>query len=162
MKTLRTSLLIALTVLGMSAARAQESAPAAAPHSGPERAQMRAKMGEMHAKHQARLHDLLKLTAQQEAAWSTYQAAIKPVAGEHRRPDRAAIAKMTAPERLSQMLEQSKQRQAHLEAHLAALTSFYGQLSAEQKTVFDTHTLGGGHAGQHQWRGARGAQHPHG
>ncbi len=162
MKTLRTSLLIAVTVLGMSAARAQESAPAAAPHSGPERAQMRVKMGEMHAKHQARLHDLLKLTSQQEAAWSTYQAAIKPVAGEHVRPDRAAIAKMTAPDRLAKMLEQSKQRQVQMEAHLAALTSFYGQLSAEQKAVFDDHTPGGGHGGHPMWRGARGAQHPHG
>jgi hypothetical protein len=55
----------------------------------PDRAQMQAKMADMFAKRQARLHDLLKLTAQQESAWATYQAAIKPAAGDQAWPEAA-------------------------------------------------------------------------
>lgn len=165
MKALRTTLLIGFTVLGMAAAQAQDKAPAAGQHGMPERAQMQAKMADMYAKRQARLHDLLKLTAQQESAWATYQAAIKPAAGDHAWPERGAAAKMTAPERLSKMLEHHKQRQAKMEAHLAALNTFYGQLSSEQKAVFDDHTMGGAHGGhpmQRRGRGGWGEHHAEG
>ncbi len=153
MQALRTTLLIGFTVLGMAAAQAQDKAPAAG-HGMPERAQMQAKMGDMFAKRQARLHDLLKLTAQQESAWATYQAAIKPAAGDHAGPERGAAAKLTAPERMSKMLEHHKQRQAKMEAHLAALNTFYGQLSSEQKAIFDDHTMGGAHGGHGMQRRA--------
>lgn len=146
MQALRTTLLIGFTVLGMAAAQAQDKAPAAG-HGMPERAQMQAKMGDMFAKRQARLHDLLKLTAQQESAWASYQAAIKPAAGDHAWPERGAAAKMTAPERMSKMLEHHKQRLTKMEAHLAALNTFYGQLSTEQKAIFDDRTMGGAHGG---------------
>ena len=159
MNTLSKSLLIGLTALGMGSATlsayAQDGAAPAAPaahHRDP--AAMQAKMADMMAKRQAKLHDLLKLTAQQESAWATYQAAIKPAAtgaGEH-----ASFATLSAPDRLSKMIEMSKQHEAKLEATLPALTAFYGQLSAEQKAIFDDHTMGGKHGGFHGHRGGWG------
>jgi alkylation response protein AidB-like acyl-CoA dehydrogenase len=80
MNTLRKSILIGFTVLGMAAAHAQEAQPAKPARRASSKEQMQAKMADMYAKRQARLHDLLKLTTQQESAWATYQAAIKPAA----------------------------------------------------------------------------------
>ena len=164
MNVLRKSILIGFTVLGMAAAQAQAQAEDAAPAAGRHgatvnREQMQAKMAEMFAKRQAKLHELLKLTAQQESAWATYQAAIAPAAAGGTMPDRAAVAKMSAPDRMAKMLDLSKQHQAKMEAHLAALTAFYGQLTAEQKAIFDDHTMGGAHGGH---AGPRGGWHHHG
>jgi hypothetical protein len=157
MNVLRKSILIGFTVLGMAAAHAQDTTPPAGRHSAGERAEhMQAKMADMFAKRQAKLHDLLKLTAQQEAAWSTYQAAIKPAPMSGTPPDHAAFAKLPAPERMAKMLDFSKQHQAKMEAHLAALTAFYGQLTTEQKAVFDKHSMGGMHGGH---RGGWGRHH---
>lgn len=161
MNVLRKSILIGFTVLGMAAAQAQvdNSAPAPGRHGAAvDKQQMQAKMAEMFAKRQAKLHDLLKLTTQQESAWATYQAAIKPAATGGTLPDRAAIAMMSAPDRMAKMLDLSKQHQATMEAHLAALTAFYGQLTAEQKAIFDDHTMGGAHGGR---PGPRGGWHGH-
>ena len=160
MNVLRKSILIGFTVLGMAAAQAQDTTPPAGRHGvAVNKEQMQAKMEEMFAKRQAKLHDLLKLTAQQESAWATYQAAIKPAAAGGTLPDRAAIAKMSAPDRMAKMLDLSKQHQAKAEAHLAALTAFYGQLTAEQKAVFDDHTMGGAHGGHQFHRGGWAGHH---
>ncbi|MQA41519.1 Spy/CpxP family protein refolding chaperone [Rugamonas aquatica] len=157
MNILRKSILIGFTVLGMAAAQAQDMAPAAGRHGAVvNREQMQAKMEEMFAKRQAKLHDLLKLTTQQESAWATYQAAIKPTAAGGTLPDRDAVAKMSAPDRLAKMIDLSKQRQAKMEAHLTALTAFYSQLTAEQKAIFDDHTRGGAHGGHPGQRGGWG------
>lgn len=161
MNILRKSILIGFTVLGMAAAQAQAQTENAAPPAGRHgaavnREQMQARMAEMFAKRQAKLHDLLKLTAQQESAWASYQAAIAPAATGGMLPDRAAIAKMSAPDRLAKMLDLSKQRQARMETHLTALTAFYSQLTAEQKAIFDDHTRGGAHGGH---AGPRGGWH---
>lgn len=157
MNILRKSILIGFTVLGMAAAQAQDMAPAAGRHGAVvNREQMQARMEEMFAKRQAKLHDLLKLTAQQESAWATYQAAIKPAAAGGTLPDRDAVAKMSAPDRLAKMIDLSKQRQVKMEAHLTALTAFYSQLTAEQKAIFDDHTRGGAHGGHAGHRGGWG------
>lgn len=161
MNVLRKSILIGFTVLGMAAAQAQteNAAPPAGRHGAAvNREQMQAKMAEMFAKRQARLHDLLKLTAQQESAWASYQAAIAPAATGGMLPDRAAIAKMSAPDRLAKKLDLSKQHLARMEAHLTALTAFYSQLTAEQKAIFDDNTRGGAHGGR---AGPRGGRHHH-
>jgi protein CpxP len=159
MNTIRKSILIGLTVIGMSsatlAARADDTTPAPGRHGAAvSQEQMQAKMAEMFAKHQAKVHDLLKLTAAQEGAWTTYQAAIKPVAPATH-VDRAAIAKMSSPDRMAKMLEMSKQHIITMEAHLAALTAFYGQLTTAQKTVFDSQTMGGGMHHRHGGWGDR-------
>jgi len=158
MNILRKSILIGFTVLGMAAAHAQDAAPAAGSDRAANMEQRRAKMSEMYAKRQAKLHDQLKLTTQQESAWTSYQAAIKPSAPNGPRPQRGEFAKLSAPERLSKMIDMTKQREARMEAHLTALTAFYGQLTPEQKKVFDERGMGGKRGGH----GARGGWRHHG
>lgn len=161
MKTIAKSMLIGLTVLGLGtaslAARADDTtAPAGRHGHAMDQAQMQAKMADMWAKRQQKLHDLLKLSPAQEGAWSTYQAAIKPAAPAGMHPDRAALAAMSAPDRLSKMIDMSKQHEATMEAHLAALNTFYGQLTADQKTIFNDNTMGGKNAPHHGGRGGWG------
>lgn len=145
MNILRKSTLIALTVLGLGtaslAAQAQDTPPAGRHASAANMEQMQAKMADMFAKHQAKLHDALKLTAQQEPAWATYQAAIKPTPPTGTPPVRGA--KLSAPERLSKMIEMTKQHTAKMESTLPALTAFYNTLTADQKAIFDKHAMGG-------------------
>lgn len=144
MNTLRKSILIGFTVLGMAAAHAQEAPSTDKPHGAhPTKEQMQAKMAEMYAKRQARLHDLLKLTTQQESAWATYQAAIKPAALDGQRPAHKPFNKLTSPERLTLALEMTKKREAALATRLQAVTAFYAQLNPAQQTLFDEHSFGG-------------------
>ncbi len=153
MNTFRNRVLIGLTVLGMGsaslAAHADDNSPPPAGRHGSavNKEQMQAKMAERWTQRQAKLHDLLKLSAAQEAAWSTYQAAIKPEphTGEH-----TPMSTLSAPDRLSKMIDMSKQRTTAMQAHLAALQAFYGTLSVDQKAIFDAHTMGGAKAGHHR------------
>lgn len=163
MNILRKSILIGFTVLGMAAAHAQEAQPAQKPHGArPSKEQIQAKMADMYAKRQARLHDLLKLTAQQESAWANYQSAIKPAGFDGQRPEHKPFDKLTAPERLKLALDMTKKRETFLETRVKAVTAFYGQLNPAQQTLFDEHGLGGerggrrGHWGQHGHRGGWG------
>lgn len=139
MNIIRKSILIGFTVLGMAAAHAQDTAAQDKPHHGqkatPE--QRQAKMEDMYAKRRARLHDKLKITAQQEAAWAAYQAAVKPAARSGQRPPRGEFAKLSSPERLSKMIEMTKLREGRMQQQLTALTAFYDQLTPEQKAEFD-------------------------
>lgn len=159
MNILRKSILIGFTVLGMAAAQAQDTTPPAGRHDAGARSEhMQARMADMFAKRQAKLHDLLKLTAQQESAWATYQAAIKPAPMSGARPERATFRQLPAPERMAKMIDFSKQRQARMEAHLSALTAFYAQLTPEQKAVFDKRGMGGKRGGHRDHRGGWGHQ----
>lgn len=153
MNTVRKSILIGMTVLGLAGASAAALADdTAGRHDWQANSEQRqARMADMFAKHQAKLHDLLKLTAAQEPAWTAYQNAIKPTAPAERF-DRAAIAKMPAPDRLAKMIDMSKQRTLTMEGHLGALNTFYGQLTTEQKAIFDDHVMGGAH-GPHAMMG---------
>lgn len=157
MNILRKSMLIGFTVLGMAAAQAQETQPAHQPHGArPSKEQMQAKMADMYAKRQARLHDLLKLTAQQESAWATYQAAIKPAALDGNRPEHKPFNKLTAPERLNLALEMTRKREAFLETRVKAVSAFYSQLNPAQQTLFDEHGLGFDHGRRGDWGHHRG------
>ncbi|MBA5685575.1 Spy/CpxP family protein refolding chaperone [Rugamonas apoptosis] len=156
MNTVRKSILIGMTVLGLAGASTAALADdaAAGRHGWQANSEQRqARMADMFAKHQAKLHDLLKLTAAQEPAWTAYQNAIKPaLPAEH--IDHAAMAKLPAPERLARMIDMSKQRTLAMEGHLGALNTFYGQLTTEQKAIFDDHVMGGAH-GPHRMMGHR-------
>jgi Spy/CpxP family protein refolding chaperone len=56
---------------------------------------------------------------------------------------------MNTPQRLDAMLEKSDQRHAQMVARVAAVKTFYAQLTPEQQAVFDAEApLGGGH-GRH-------------
>ena len=102
--------------------------------------------------HQQRLHDALKLTAQQEPAWSKFQET-HPFAQAGQRPAPAEFTNLPAPERAEKMLELQKQHQEAMSKHVAALKEFYGQLTPEQKKTFDEFAPQGR-------RGSRGAGGP--
>lgn len=110
-------------------------------------------MAGMSARRQAALKAKLKLSAEQEAGWTAYVAALS---GRGSAPmammgmmgmtseDQAALAKLTTPERIDRMREM---RNKHHEAMQQAMDkrdeatkAFYRTLTAEQQTVFDTET----------------------
>jgi len=105
--------------------------------------------------HQQRLHDALKLTPQQEAAWTKFQES-HPFAGNAQRPEPADMAKLTAPERAEKMLEWQKQHQDAMGKHVAAMKDFYAQLTPEQKKTFDEQAQFGPRNGRGPRGGMRG------
>ena len=107
------------------------------------------KMREHMQKRQTALHDQLKLTAAQEPAWKTYVAAVTPTDMGKQGGDHAAMEKMSAPERLEKHIAMSKERDARMATHLAALKTFYVVLTPEQKQLFDKQTMHGGKHGHH-------------
>lgn len=84
----------------------------------------------------------LKITPQQEGAWTTYTAAMKPSSEMlAKRPDRAELDKLSTPERIDKMKALRAQHAAEMNALMdkrdEATKTFYAQLSPEQKQVFD-------------------------
>ena len=143
-----------LATVGTGAALAQAPAPAAPPpamgehhgdqHMGMMGHQDPAKMQAWIAKHQADLKAKLKITAQQEAAWTTYTAAMQPPAHMGQPPmpgQRAEMDKLTTPERIDKMqalqTERMAERSAMMKKHGDATKAFYAVLSPEQKKTFD-------------------------
>jgi Spy/CpxP family protein refolding chaperone len=146
MNILRKTIIVGMTMLSIG------SVAMAAP--AQENAQHRAyaetkfdpvKRAERIEQRQQKLHDALKLTASQEAAWKTYIAAIKPtqLAG---RADRVSFKELNAPQRAEKRLELAKARIAHQETRLEALKTFHAALTPEQQKVFDQHS---GHGKRH-------------
>ncbi len=84
-----------------------------------------------------RLHDVLKLTPEQEPAWKTYVGKMQPPSPPAF--DREAWNKLTTPERMEKMQEQAAARQQRMSEHLAAVKEFYAVLTPEQKKIFDSH-----------------------
>ncbi|WP_296945461.1 Spy/CpxP family protein refolding chaperone [uncultured Massilia sp.] len=111
---------------------------------------------ELRAKRVAKLHDALKITPAQEQAWKSFVASMQPPARQPgQRPDRAAWAGLSAPERMAKAIEMQKRRTVAMEQRLGALNSFYSVLTPDQKKTFDDQ------AGrmQHRWhRGPGGWQ----
>ena len=159
MKSIRNTLLVTTLLAGLTGVALAQMAPdvkSDTPHA--ERMdKMHARMGERHAKHLAELKDRLKLEAGQESAWATFaqsmQAPARPIAG----PERAAMQKLTTPERIDQMQAFKAQRDAEMQKRADATKIFYASLNAEQKKIFDAETaramqgMGSrmGHAGGH-------------
>lgn len=81
----------------------------------------------------------LKLSAEQEGAWASYVAAMKPSAPAAH-PNRTELDKLTTPERLDKMREWRKQREAEMDKRDDATRAFYATLSDEQKKIFDANT----------------------
>lgn len=119
-----------------------------------------AKMEAMIAKRHAALKAKLKITAEQEAAWTTFAAAMKPPSAmTHKRPDRAELDKLSTPERIDKMRALRTERMAAMNAEMdkrdEAVKAFYATLNAEQKKVFDAeHARMGGRHGEHRGPGA--------
>jgi len=88
------------------------------------------------ARHEQQLHDALKITPAQEAAWKTFAAKAAPgtpPAGLSR--DEAA--KLPAPERMERMLGMMKAREARMTERLAAVKEFYAVLTPQQQAIFN-------------------------
>lgn len=86
--------------------------------------------------HHKKVHDALKLTAEQEVAWK------KLVDSEHpmHKPEPGKAedwAKLTTPERADKMLERMKTHEAAMTSHIAVLKEFYAVLTPEQRKIFD-------------------------
>ena len=142
MKSIRTTLIATALLAGLSGLAWAQTAPVAktdAPRA--ERMdKMHARMGERHAKHLAELKGQLKLEAGQESAWATFAQSMQPPAKPMARPDRAAMQKLTTPERIDQMQAHKAQRDAEMQKRADATKTFYATLNAEQKKVFDAET----------------------
>ncbi len=114
-----------------------------------------ARMQERMAQRAAALKQKLQITPAQEPAWTSFTSAMRPPANRQR-PDRAALERMTTPERIDQMRTLRTQRMAEMDRRADAAKAFYATLSPEQKKVFDAETArrGGHHGGrghhQHQ------------
>lgn len=87
-------------------------------------------------KHQDKLHTILQLSSNQETAWKTYQAQIKPEEKlEH--PDVAELNKLNTLQRLDKMEAWDKERDARQAERAKAVRTFYAQLNDAQKKAFD-------------------------
>lgn len=121
-----------------------------------------AKMEAMMAKRHDALKAKLKLTPEQEGAWTTFTAAMKPpVRTDFKRPDRAELDKLTTPERIDKMRALRNERMTAMNAAMDqredAIKTFYGVLSADQKKIFDAEhaRMGAMHGEHHGPRGGR-------
>ncbi len=136
----------AATLLGAVPAMAHEGGPGRAG----DRAERHQRMEQRMAEHQQKLKQDLKLTAQQESAWTRYVEAFTRPAPQAQRPDRDALQRMTTPERLDFMQARKAERDAHMNRVVEATRSLYAALTPEQQKVFDQRS----HAGRH-------GAHPH-
>lgn len=131
-----------------------------------------AKMEERMAARQAVLKVRLKITADQESAWTAFTNAMKPSPDMlKRRADmRAEMGKLTTPERMDKMKAMRGERDAAMDKHAAAVKTLYAVLTPEQKKVFDTQPMRGshergqgrGHGGMHGGAGGSGGLGGHG
>jgi protein CpxP len=121
-----------------------------------------AKMQAHMEKRAAALKEKLKLTAEQEGAWTTFTAAMKPSADmTQRMADRGEMAKLTTPDRIDKMKAMHTQLGAEMDKRGEAIKAFYAVLSPEQKKVFDAqHMRGGRHRGMRSGPGGPEAHAP--
>jgi|WetSurMetagenome_2_1015567.scaffolds.fasta_scaffold36402_2 periplasmic protein CpxP/Spy len=88
------------------------------------------------------LHDALNLSAAQEPAWNTFQAAMQPDPNQEAR-DRSAGQMMPglhAPQRVDLTIAAMQADLEDLQRRGAAVKAFYSTLSAAQQAVFDRQT----------------------
>lgn len=94
------------------------------------------------AQRSAELKAQLKLTPEQEPAWATFVAAMKPDAqAMPQRPAREELDKLSTPERIDKLRALRDQQHTAMLAAMdkrdQATKTFYATLSAEQKKTFD-------------------------
>lgn len=90
-----------------------------------------------------RLHDDLRLTASQEAAWRDYTAAIAPdpqTIARHRATSEL-LPLVPTPRRIALIEATMAQDAIDFRRQGAAVTAFYGALTPEQQKTFDRDTL---------------------
>lgn len=131
-------------------AAVSQAQPMSAPGAGgaapnPEmRAQHMKRMQDHWAQRQVDLKAKLKLAPEQEGAWTSFTAAMKPPA-DMQRPKRAEIEQLNTPARLDKMQALRAQHNAAMDQRNAAIRALYAALTPEQQTVFDDQTRRAGH-----------------
>jgi protein CpxP len=101
---------------------------------------MHQRMAERHHKHLNELKAKLQLQAGQDASWTAFEQAMQAPSQALPRPDPAALAKLTTPERIDQMQALKAQRDAHMQKRADATKTFYASLNIDQKKTFDVET----------------------
>ncbi|WP_374573884.1 Spy/CpxP family protein refolding chaperone [Phenylobacterium sp.] len=93
----------------------------------------------MMAQRTERLRQVLQLRPDQEGAFNTFIAAMKPPkdARQAMRAERQEMASLTTPQRLDRMKAMMAQRQARFDQRAAATKRFYAQLTPAQQKAFD-------------------------
>jgi len=164
---------LAATAQTAPSAPASPMAPGASAMHGHGHSHGRMDPAQMQQRHEQRMNALkqsLQLAPAQEAAWTQFATAMRPPQSMPHRPDPAAMAKMTTPERIDQMRAMRQQHQAEMDRRADATKAFYATLTPEQKQRFDDHTArmmsGGMHSahghGSHGHHGAtQGGEHKH-
>ncbi len=113
------------------------------------------KWEEKRSEHMSKLKEKLKLMPEQEAAWDTFvgaaQTGIRPVKAD-RQAMRGEFEKLNTPQRLDKMFEMSELRRTKMVERSQAIKAFYGQLTAEQQSVFDAEAMPNRQQGHHQHR----------
>lgn len=101
--------------------------------------QMQKRMHDRMEKHQAMMHDQLKITAEQEGAWKTFVEATKHNMQDRKqaRPDRKQMEAMSAPAMMELRLERAKEHLGMMQKHVEAVKTFYAVLTPEQQKTFD-------------------------
>ena len=90
------------------------------------------------AKHAEAFKQKLKITADQEPAWTAFQQAMQPKdRPDHARLDAKDMDKLTTPERIDRMRAMHAQRSAEMDRRGEAVKTFYAALKPEQQKVFD-------------------------
>ncbi len=145
MKFLRYPMITASLMVSLSGFCLAQNAPANSPTTPSARLDrmqhMRQQMEEIHSKDLADLHDKLKLAPGQSAAWQAFSQHLQSTVPVFPRPDPVAMAKLSTPERLDQMLAHKAQRDAVMQKHVEITKNFYADLNAEQKKIFDAETF---------------------
>lgn len=143
-KSLAIAGLLSITTLG---ALAQEGSSTMEDHHSmmnSQRMQKRnpEKMQAMVEKHMADLKSKLKISSEQEGAWATFHAAMKPNNKmQENKPDPAEMENLSTPQRIEKMKSLRKQHMAEMNAMMEkreeSIKTFYAVLTPEQKKTFD-------------------------
>ena len=153
------SRLLALSIASLSAlsiglaARAaladDATPPADMPHAMHQRAPMDPAKFKARAEQRLdKLHAQLKLTADQEPAWTTYRSdsLARLDAFTANRPAPGSMQDASAVTRLEKMLDMTKQHEKLLTQQLDSTRTFYAKLTPDQQKTFDSAT-------RMQWHG---------
>jgi periplasmic protein CpxP/Spy len=140
MKTIRNTLIASALLASLSSLAFAQAGPNPEAPRAERMAKMHEHMAQRHAQHLTELKSRLKLQADQESAWNTFSQAMQTPNHAAARLDRAALEKMSTPERLDQMQAHKAQRDAEMQKHIDATKTFYASLNSEQKKVFDKET----------------------
>lgn len=143
MKTVFKPLLLASLMSALVAVSQAQPMPGPGPGGSAPNPEMRAqhmkKMQDHWVQRQADLKAKLKLAHEQEGAWTTFIAAMKPPASMQH-PSRAEMDQLNTPARLDKMQALRAQHNAAMDQRNAATRAFYATLTPEQQKVFDAQT----------------------